>query len=113
MTTRNTIIVFAFVVMLMTMQLATAEAMKISCAEDTDLDEFPICRYVTEWNESEEFDEKVLAELSLRVDEINADPESYPQIHQETINKVNSENPGLQEKCQKLRAWIYDQIRAN
>ena len=113
MTTRNTIIIFAFAAILIGMPLATVDAMKIRCAENTDLDEFPICRYVTEWNESEEFDRKVLAELSLKVNEINEDPESYPQIYQETIKKVNQENPGLQEKCEKLRAWISEQIRAN
>jgi len=85
----------------------SAHAMKISCADDIDLEKFPICNYVTQWNESKKFDEKVLAELTLRVIEINADPESFPQIYQETLDKVNRENPGLQEKSQELKDWLY------
>lgn len=105
----NKIIMMALAVTLIALPLSgSAHAMKISCADNIDLEKFPICNYVTEWNESKKFDEKVLAELTLRVIEINADPESFPQIYQETLDKVNLENPGLQEKSQKLKDWLHD-----
>ena len=87
--------------------------MKISCSDDVDFDEFPLCNYVSEWNESEAFDEKVLEELTIRADEINENPEIFSQIYQETLNKVNQDNPGLEEKSQKLRDWIFEQIKTD
>ena len=93
--------------------LGDAYSTKISCAEDVDLQEYPICKYVSEWNESEEFEEKLLVELTNRVDEINSNPELYLQIYLEALNKVNQENPGLEEKCEKLKDWIFDQLRSN
>ncbi len=91
--------------------LNDAYSMKISCADNVDLEEFPICNYISEWNESEKFDEKVLAELTIRADEINENPELFSQIYQETLNKVNRDNSGLEEKSQKLRELIYNQIK--
>jgi len=85
--------------------------MKINCADYINFDEYPICNYVTEWNESEKFNELMLTELTLRADEINENPELVSQIYQEAREKVNNENVGLLEWCVNLRDWVYEQIR--
>ncbi len=103
--------VLALTVLFMAFQSTDAYSLRINCDDGMDVQEYPICEYVSEWNESEEFNEKVFAELALRADEINEDPRSASQIYQETLNKVNRDNPGLQEKCQKLKDWVYAQIQ--
>ena len=84
---------------------------KISCAEDIDLQKYPICNYVTEWNESQEFDEKVLAELTKKVNEINNNTHDIHIFIQEAIDQVNLDYPGLQEKCQKIQDKIYELLK--
>jgi len=86
-------------------------AAKISCAADIDLDKYPICNYVTEWNESEEFNEKLLAELAIHVEQINDNPDEFSQIYQAVVDKINRDYPGLQEKCQKIKDQIYEWIQ--
>jgi|APSaa5957512535_1039671.scaffolds.fasta_scaffold20407_1 hypothetical protein len=111
--TSKTIIAGLVALAFVAFPLNDAYSMKASCAEDIDIQEYPICKYISEWNESEEFGDKVYAELVNRADEINANPGTSSQIHQEIRDKINQENPGLEEKCQKLKDWIYEQIRAN
>jgi len=85
-------------------------AEKINCSENVDMKKYPICMYETEWNVSEEFNEKVSEELGNYQQEINDDPDSFGEIYAEVYDKVDSENPGLREKCESLKAWIYEQL---
>jgi len=87
-----------------------AYAFKISCAAYIDVQEYPICNHVTDWNESEEFNDKVLTELANDVEEIKNNPGKASQIHQQVIDKVSKDNPGLQEKCKLIKDWIYELI---
>jgi len=91
--------------------LGDAYSAKIHCADDVDLQKYPSCKYVSEWNESEKFNEYVVDELANRADEINENPHLFNQIYQETIDKINRDNPGLEEKCQKIKDWIREQIK--
>ena len=84
---------------------------KISCAENIDLEEYPICNYVTEWNESQEFDEKVLLELTKKVNEINDNPKDIRIFVQEAIDQVNLVYPGLEEKCQEIQDKIFELLK--
>ncbi len=91
--------------------LSNAYSTKISCSDNIDVSEYPICNYVDEWNESEEFNEKVLAEMTKRVNEINDEPELVYQVYEQSVNIVNQLYPGLQEKCEEIKDRIYEMIR--
>ncbi len=99
------------VLVLVMFPLGDAYSAKIHCADDVDLEKYPSCKYVTEWNESEKFNEYVVDELANRADEINENPHLFSQIYQETIDKINRENPGLEEEGQKIKDWIREQIK--
>ncbi len=86
-----------------------AHAMKFSCADDIDLQEYPFCKYVKEWNASEEYEDKVLEELATHVGDLNA--ENIAEHYIEAREKVEQENPGLKEECEKLREWVLEQVR--
>lgn len=43
--------------------------------------------------------------------QINDNSSEGSQIHQAVIDKVNKENPELQEKCQAIKDRIYELIR--
>ncbi len=88
-----------------------AYAMKFSCADDIDLQEYPFCKYVKEWNASEEYEDKVLEELATHVGHLNA--ENIAEHYIEVREKVEQENPGLKEKCEELREWVLEQVRFN
>ena len=87
-----------------------AYSFKMDCVSGTDFNQYPICEYEDLWNESELFNELVVSELANRANDINADPDSFQKIYSDSINKVNSENPGLYEKGQEIKKWIYKQI---
>ena len=102
-----------------------ASAEKIFCAANINLEKFPICKYQTEWNESEKFNEKLIEALGERQAEINKQVikeseedeqqeinylERYLEVYREVYNKVDQENPGLQEQGEKLKEWIYKQL---
>ncbi len=86
-----------------------AYAMKFSCADDIDLQEYPICKYVKEWNASEEYEDKVLEELATHVGHLDAS--NVAEHYIEVREKVEQENPGLKEKCEELREWVLEQVR--
>jgi len=91
--------------------LSNAYSTKISCSDNIDVNEYPICNYVDEWNESEEFNEKVLAEMTKRVNEINDEPELAYQVYEQSVDLVNQLYPGLQEKGEETKDRIYEMIR--
>lgn len=90
--------------------LPIANAEKINCAEGVDYTKYPICKYQDEWNESELFNEKVSEEMSIRADELNENPELFMTIFQQSIDKVDRENPGLLQSTLDMKEWIYEQI---
>ena len=87
-----------------------AHSFKIHCADDIDLEEYPLCQYETEWNESEKFNELVVDGLKERSDEINEDPSSFDRIYSEIQKQVDRDNPGLYERGIEIKNWIYDQL---
>ncbi len=110
---RNKVIILSFMILALVVFLSTndddAYAMKISCADDINLQEFLICKYVKEWNESEEYEEKVLEEIATHVGELNS--KNISQYYKIVREKVEQENPGLKEKCEELRKWVLEQVR--
>jgi len=82
-----------------------------SCADDIDLQEYPFCKYVKEWNASEEYEDKVLEELATHVGHLDAS--NVAEHYIEVREKVEQENPGLKEKCEELREWVLEQVRFN
>ena len=80
------------------------------CVDGTDFEKYPICEYEDLWNESELFNELVVSELTIRADDINANPDNFLKIYSDSINKVNHENPGLYEKGQEIKNWISKQL---
>ena len=85
-------------------------AEKINCPENADIEKYPICKYEQEWNESEKFNEKLIEELANHQKQINKDPSKFAEIYQMVYDTVNSQYPGLQESCDQLKAWIYEQL---
>jgi len=102
------VILLSMTAMMFSMPNVSAE--KINCPENADLEKYPICKYEEQWNESEEFNEKLIEELAHHQKQINEDPSKFAEIYQMVHDKVNSEHPGLQEKCKQLKAWIYEQL---
>lgn len=74
------------------------------------LDEFPICKYQTEWNISEKFNEKLIEALGEHASELNAEPDRYREIYLQVYKTVDQENKGLREQGEKLQEWIYKQL---
>ena len=97
-------------VLLMILPLNESYAEKINCAEGIDLIKYPICKYEDKWNQSEQFNEKVVDEMAERANRINADPDMFYQIYLQSIEKVDRENPGLKQTCQIMKDWIYAQL---
>ena len=91
--------------------LGDAYSAKFSCADNIDLQEYPFCKYESEWNESEKFDDYVNDELVKRVDEINENPDLIKQIYREIKDQINRDYPGLEEECEKIKDWIYEQVK--
>lgn len=87
-----------------------ASAFKIHCADNIDLEEYPLCQYVEQWNQSEKFNELVVDELKNRTNDINSDPNSFQKIYSDLLNKINQENPGLYEEGVQIKSWISEQI---
>lgn len=102
---------------------------KIFCSDSINLEEFPICKYQSEWNMSEKFNEKLIEALGERQAEINKkvikesgeDKQQeindldryhkvYSEVYREVYNTVDQENPGLKEQGEKLKEWIYKQL---
>ena len=55
-------------------------AEKIFCNENISLEDFPICKYQSEWNESEKFNEKLIEALGeRRFDLIFWNPPFFPK----------------------------------
>ncbi len=109
---KNSIIISSFVILALVVTFSlndNAYAMKFECAADIDLQEYPFCKYVKEWNASEEYEDKVLEELATHVGHLNA--ENIAQYYKEVREKVEQENPGLKEKCEELREWVLEQVR--
>ena len=99
-----------FLIAFMMFPIGDAYSFKIHCADDIDLEEYPLCQYETEWNESEKFNELVVNGLKERSDEINADPSSFDKIYSEIQTQVDRDNPGLYEKGIEIKNWIYEQL---
>ena len=87
-----------------------AFSFKIHCADDIDLEKYPLCKYEEQWNESEKFNELVVDELKIRTNDMNSEPENFDKIYSDVLNKVNRENPGLYETCQDIKDWINEQL---
>ena len=106
-------------------------AEKIFCNENINLEDFPICKYQSEWNESEKFNEKLIKALGERQEELNAKiiktsgeesqeelndlsryHDTYREIYREVYKTVEQQNPGLKEQGQQLKAWVYKQLEA-
>lgn len=104
------IITLVIVCTLLTFTVSNVYSEKIRCAEDIDLQKYPICKYESEWNESEEFNELVVVELTKQEKRINDNPDEFFEIYQKIIDQVNVDNPGLLEKCQEIKDWIFGQI---
>lgn len=104
-------------------------AEKIHCSEDIDLEKYPICKYESKWNESEQFNEKLIKALGERQAEINKKVinesgeedeqeingldryhDTYSEIYRQVYNSVVQENPGLKEQGDTLKAWVYKQL---
>ena len=106
------IIISSFVILALVVTLSlndNANAMKIECADDIDLQVYTICNYVQEWNDSELYEDKVLEELATHVGHLNS--ENTAQHYKEVREKVEQENPGLKEKSEELREWVLEQVR--
>lgn len=102
-----------------------AYATKIDCADDVDLEKYPFCNYVDEWNEAQEWNEKVYDEMVIKAKDIQCAghdeahegehsldcSNSLESILQEITDKVNQDNPGLKEKCEALMKWVYEQVK--
>lgn len=108
------------VVTFIVFQINEAYSWKVNCSEEVaNSGDYPICDYVTEWNDSQKFDDLVYDEILLRADEVheaNGDGEKlrvWQQINQESIDKVSEEYPGLEKWCNDLREWVYEKIRTN
>ena len=99
-----------FLIAFMMFPVGDAHSFKIHCADDIDLEEYPLCQYETEWNESEKFNELVVDGLKERSDEINEDPSSFDRIYSEIQKQVDRDNPGLYERGIEIKNWIYDQL---
>jgi len=90
-----------------------AYSFKIHCADNIDLEEYPLCNYEQQWNESEKFNELVVDELKIRTNDVNADYENFDKIYSDILNKINGENPGLYEKGLEIKDWISKQLGKN
>ena len=109
---KNSIIISSFVILALVVTFSlndNAYAMKFECAADIDLQEYPFCKYVKEWNASEEYEDKVLEELATHVGHLDAG--NVAEHYIEVREKVEQENPGLKEKCEELREWVLEQVR--
>ncbi len=102
------VILLSMAVMMFPMSNVSAE--KINCPENIDLEKYPICKYEEQWNESEKFNEKLVEELANHQKQITDDPSKFAEIYQMVHDTVNTEYPGLQDKCNQLKAWIYVQL---
>jgi len=107
-TSLKSIALFSVALMMLSMPYAFAE--KIKCAENVDLEKYPICKYEEQWNKAQEFNEKLINELNSHYEEINDNPSDYFGIHQKLVDKVEKDNPGLKEECQRVKQWIYSKI---
>jgi len=90
--------------------LNAAFAEMIRCAPNVDLEQYPICEYEEQWNASERINQLIVDELANRQNDINDNPELFYDIVQESIEKVERENPGLAEASQATKAWISGQL---
>lgn len=103
-------IFLGFLIAFVIFPVTDSYSFKIDCVSGVDFEEFPICEYEDLWNQSEQFNELLVDELSNRANEINTDPELFQKIYSDSFNKINRENPGLYDEGEEIKKWIYEQL---
>ena len=102
-----------FLIAFMMFPVDDAYSFKIHCADNIDLEEYPLCNYEEQWNESEKFNELVVDELKNRTNDMNNEPKNFDKIYSDVLNKVDRENRGLYEKGIEIKNWINSQLEMN
>ena len=116
----------------------SADASYINCPDGVDLTKYPICNYVDQWNESEEFAFLVNERFNKSVQEFyqseefatmtsvnndvsakESDTQSHTdrqvwykiqEIHDIAENQIRNEHPGLEEKGLQMKMDIYEAL---